>query len=111
MPFSVQLQDHTLLFTPTYFVLVPCVALVLTWLVSILSASRPVIELPRVRTRCQGLQKIQAARANDFAPFLALSPISEKEFLAPSMARSTAEAFNMVCCPDRDGKLDDSPQD
>ena len=26
------------------------------------------------------------------------------------MARSTAEAFNMVCCLDRSGKLDDSPQ-
>ena len=27
------------------------------------------------------------------------------------MARSTAEAFNMACCLDRNGKLDDSPQD
>ena len=27
------------------------------------------------------------------------------------MARSTAEAFNIVCCLDRSGKLDDSPQD
>ena len=27
------------------------------------------------------------------------------------MARSTAEAFRMVCCLDRNGKFDDSPQD
>ena len=51
MPNSVLLQDHTTLFTPASKVLVPCVALVLTWLVSILLASRPAIELPRVRTR------------------------------------------------------------
>ena len=30
----------------------------------------------------QGLEKIQAARAYDFAPVLALSPVWEKEFLA-----------------------------
>ena len=35
----------------------------------------------------------------------------EMKFLAPSMARSTAEAFNIACCLDRSGKLDDSPQD
>ena len=55
----------------------------------------------------QGLEKIQAAREYDFAPVLALSSIWEKEFHAPSMARSTAEAFNMVCHLDRNGKLDD----
>ena len=37
--------------------------------------------------------------------------IWDKEFLAPSMVRSTAEAFNEVCCLDRNRKLDDSPQD
>ena len=62
-------------------------------------------------TLSQGLQKIQAAREIDFALVLALSSVWEKEFLAPSMARSTAGAFNMVCCLDRSGKLDDSPQD
>ena len=62
-------------------------------------------------TLSQGLEKIQAARENDFAPMFALSSIWEMEFLAPSMARSTAEAFNLVCCLDRNGKLDDSPQD
>ena len=35
----------------------------------------------------------------------------DKEFLAPSMARSTAEAFNMICRLDRNGKFDDFPQD
>ena len=62
-------------------------------------------------TCSQGLQKIQAARENDFALVLALSSIWEEEFLAPSMARSTAEAFNIVCYLDRNGKLDDVPQD
>ena len=62
-------------------------------------------------TLSQGSQKIQAAREYDFAPVLALSSIWEKEFLAPSMAHSTAEAFNIVCCLDRNGKLDDSSQD
>ena len=59
----------------------------------------------------QGLEKIQAARAYDFAPVLALSYNWEKEFPAPSMARSTAEAFNIVCRLDHDGKLDEVPQD
>ena len=58
----------------------------------------------------QGLEKIRATRAFDVAPILALSSNWEKEFLAPSMARSTAEAFNIVCCLDHNGKLDDVPQ-
>ena len=48
---SVLLQDRTMQLPPTYWVFVPCVALVLRRLVSMLSASRPAIELPRVRTR------------------------------------------------------------
>ena len=59
----------------------------------------------------QGLEKIQAARAFDFAPILALSPNWEKDFLAPSMARSTAVAFNIVRRLDHDGKLDEVSQD
>ena len=59
----------------------------------------------------QGLEKIQAARAFDFAPILALCPNWEKEFLAPSMARSTADAFNVVCRLDHDGKLDEVSKD
>ena len=59
----------------------------------------------------QGLQKIQAARAFDFALILAPCPNWAKEFLAPSMARSTADAFNIVCRLDHDGKLDEVSQD
>ena len=59
----------------------------------------------------QGLEKIQAARGYNFAPMFALSPNWEKEFLAPSMACSTADAFNIVCRLDHDGKLDEAPQD
>ena len=45
----------------------------------------------------QGLEKIQVSRAFDFAPVLALTSTWEKEFLAHSMARSTAEEFDIVC--------------
>ena len=62
-------------------------------------------------TVSQGLEKIQAVRGYDFAPKLALTSNWEKEFLALSMACSTAEAFNIVCYLDRNGKLDDFPQD
>ena len=62
-------------------------------------------------TLSQGFEKIQAAREYDFAPMFALSSDSEKKFLAPSMARSTVEAFNIVRCLEHSGKLDDSPQD
>ena len=59
----------------------------------------------------QGLEKIQEGRAFDFARILALSPNWETEFIAPSMARSTADAFNIVCRLYRNGKLDEVPQD
>ena len=59
----------------------------------------------------QGLEKIQAARAFDFAPILALCPNWAKEFLGSPVARSTADAFNKVCRLDRNGKLDDVSQD
>ena len=52
----------------------------------------------------QGLEKIQTAREHNSAP------LWEKEFLAPSMACSTADAFDIVCRLDRDGKLDEVPQ-
>ena len=58
----------------------------------------------------QGLEKIQAAFPFDFAPILALCPNWEKDFLAPSMSRSTADAFNIVCRLDHDGKLDEPSQ-
>ena len=62
-------------------------------------------------TLSQGFQKIQAARGYDIAPIFALSSDCEKYFLAPSMARSTLEAFNIVRGLDRSGKPNDSPQD
>ena len=44
----------------------------------------------------QGLEKIQTARGHNCAPIFALSPVWEKEFLVPSMAFSTADAFDIV---------------
>ena len=59
----------------------------------------------------QGLEKIQTARGQNSAPIFALSSsVWEKEFLAPSMACSTANAFDIVCRLDRAGKLDEAPQ-
>ena len=69
------------------------------------------VSLAGSNTLSRGLEKIQAAQGCDFAPVLALSSNWEKEFLAPSMARSTAEAFSIVCRLDRNGQLDDVPQD
>ena len=59
----------------------------------------------------QGLEKIQVARAFDFAPILALCSNWEKKFLAPSKACSTADAFNIARRLDHDGKLDKVSQD
>ena len=61
-------------------------------------------------TLSQGLEKIQTARGHNCAPIFALSSVWEKEFLAPSVACSTANAFDIVCRLDRDGKLDEVPQ-
>ena len=58
----------------------------------------------------QGLEKIQTARGHNSAPIFALSSVWEKEFLAPSMACSTASAFDIVCRLDRGGKLDEAPK-
>ena len=54
-------SDHTMLFPPACWALVPCVALVLTSLVSILSASRPAIELPRGPVRLILLRFLRSA--------------------------------------------------
>ena len=61
-------------------------------------------------TLSQGLEKIQTARGHNCAPIFARSPVWEKEFLAPSMTCNTANAFDIVCRLDRDGKLDDALQ-
>ena len=58
----------------------------------------------------QVLEKIQTVRGHSSALIFVLSSVWEKEFLVPSMACSTANAFDIVCSLDRDGKLDDVPQ-
>ena len=51
MPYNAPLQVHTMPFTPTYYVSVPCVELKLTWLGLTPSASRAALELPPARMR------------------------------------------------------------
>ena len=47
------------------------------------------------------------ARGHNYTPMFTLSPFWEKEFLVPSTAHSTADAFDRL---DSDGKLDEVPQ-
>ena len=60
-------------------------------------------------TLSQGFEKIQAARAYDPAPVLALSSSWEKGISC--VDRSTTGTFNIVRRLDHHGKLDDVPQD
>ena len=55
----------------------------------------------------QGLEMIQSVRGYNFAQF-SLCSNWEKEFLAPSMACSTADAFDITGRLDHDGKLDEA---
>ena len=60
------------------------------------------IELLHARPRlAKALTKSRTARGHNSPPIFALSPVWEKEFLAPSMACSTANAFDIVCRLDR----------
>ena len=61
-------------------------------------------------TLSQGLEKIKSASGHNCTPIFALSPIWKKEFLVPFMACSTADAFDVVCRLDRNGTLDEAPQ-
>ena len=61
-------------------------------------------------THRQGLEKIQTARGHNSALIFALYLVWETGFFAPSMACSTANAFDIVCRLDRDGKFDEAPQ-
>ena len=61
-------------------------------------------------TLAQGLEKFQMARGHNCTPISALSPIWEEEFLAPSMAFNTANAFDIVCRLDCNDTLDEVPQ-
>ena len=111
MPFSVQPQAHTTLYRLTFLVLAPYVVLVLTWWVfhSISLAARYRVAAC-LTTLTPGLEKIQTARVHNCTPIFALSPVWEKEFLVPSVDFSTADAFDIVCRLDRDGKLNEAPQ-
>ena len=107
MPFSVQMQDRTTLFLLTFLELALCVALVLTWWASTPSALRLPIELLHVRPRLdKALRKSKRLEGIIALLIFALSPVWEKEFLAPSIAN----AFDIVCHLDRDVKLDEAPQ-
>ena len=61
-------------------------------------------------TLTQGLEKIRTDRGHNCTPMFALSPVWEKDVLGPSMACSTASAFDIVCHLDRDCKLDEAPK-
>ena len=58
----------------------------------------------------RGLEKVSAARGHNCAPLFALSPAWEHEFLFPSMAFNTANAFDINSRLDRNDTLDDVPQ-
>ena len=111
MLFSVPQQART---TPShlhFLGLAQFVALVLIWWAFIPSASRLAIELQHARPRLtNSLTKSNTARGHNCTPIFDLSPIWEKEFLVPSMARSTADALDIVCRLDRNDTLDEVPQ-
>ena len=60
-------------------------------------------------TLSRGLEKISTARGHNCTPTFALSHLG-KEFLIPSMAPCTANAFDIVCGLDRNDTLDDVPR-
>ena len=53
---------------------------------------------------------INTVRGHNCTPLFALSPVWEKEFLVPSMAFNTADAFDIVCRLDRNDTLDEVPR-
>ena len=58
-------------------------------------------------TLTQGLEKIQAARGHNSAPFFRSL---EEKILPPSMACGTTDAFDIICRLDHDSKIDEAPQ-
>ena len=56
-------------------------------------------------TLTQGLEKVSAARGHNCTPLFALFPAWEHEFLLPSMAFNTANAFDIVSRLDRNATL------
>ena len=59
----------------------------------------------------RGPEKVNEARGHTCTPLCALSPAWELEFLLPSMAFKTANAFDIITRLDRNDTLDDVPQD
>ena len=60
-------------------------------------------------TLASGVANISAAREYDRATTYALSSEWKENFLSPSMAHNTLEAYEIVCRLDHRGKIDDSP--
>ena len=58
----------------------------------------------------RGLAQISVARGHNCTTLVALCPAWEHEFLIPSMAFNTADAFDIVCRLDRNDTLDEVPQ-
>ena len=91
--------------------LAPFVALVLIWWVFTPPALRLATELQHARPRLpKALRKSNTARGHNCTPIIALSPVWEKDFLVPSVALSTEDAFDIVCRLDRNDTLDEVPQ-
>ena len=101
IPFSVQLQDRTTQNLLTFLLCGLGPDLVSIHSVILAAACRPRLTKASRKSRRLG---------HECAPIFDFSPIWEKEFLAPSMACSTADSFDIVCCLHRDGKLDETPQ-
>ena len=69
------------------------------------------IELPHVRPRLDKASRKSKRPVGTIALLFSLCLLTgRKNFLAPSMACSTAHAFDIVCSLDRDGELDEAPQ-
>ena len=110
MLFSVPQQDRTTLFHLSFSGLAPFVALVLILWASTAPASRLAIGLQHARPHLAEALKRSVRLMDTIALLFALSPVLEKEFLVPSMAFITANAYDIVCRLDRDDTLDDVPQ-
>ena len=108
MLFSVPQQARTTLYLPLFFWLAPFVALFLIWWAFIPSAFRLAIELQHAQPRlAEALRKFKRLEGT-IALLFSLSLLSgRKNSLQPSIACSTANAFDIVCRLDRDGKLDE----
>ena len=109
MPFSVQQQARTTLFHLRFLGLAPFAVLVLIWLAFIHSLAARYRVAACSTTLSRSLEKNTTAGHN-CTPLFDLSPVWEKEFLVPSVAFSTANAFVFVWRLDRYDTLDEVPQ-